>query len=88
MFMQANPNLPDRVQRAVAAADRLAAELNGRTGPSAVKVTSRPEYQELVRLKVMLEVETSRVLTETAQISAELERSSLAAKLSSMRTEL
>ena len=85
MSGQGNPQFPERVQRAVAAADRLAAELRDRNVPRSSDVTSSPEYQELVRLKVILEVETSRALAETARISAELERSSLAEKLTSVR---
>ena len=87
MSTQGNRHFPDRVERAVAAADRLTAELGDRAAPSSGGVTSSPEYQELVRLKVILEVETSRQLAETAHVSAELERSSLAEKLSSVRAE-
>jgi hypothetical protein len=86
MSRQGNPQFPERVHRAVAAADRLAAELSDRTTASLGEVSSSPEYQELMRLKVVVEVETSRVLSDTARISAELERSSLAEKLSSVRT--
>jgi hypothetical protein len=85
MFEQGNPHFPERAQRAVAAADRLAAEMRDRTSPRSGEVGASPEYQELVRLKILLEVETSRALAETAHISAELERSSLAEKLSTMR---
>jgi hypothetical protein len=46
-----------------------------------------PEYQELVRLKVILEVETSRTLSETARITSELERTDLAKKLASVEEE-
>jgi hypothetical protein len=87
MFEQGNPHFPERAERAVAAADRLAAEMRDPAARRSGDVTSSPEYEELVRLKVLLEVETSRALAETAQISAELERSSLADKLSSMRAD-
>lgn len=86
MSTQGNPHFPDRVERAVAAAGRLSAELSDRTVPSSADVTSSAEYQELERLKVILEIETSRQLAETAHVSAELERSSLAEKLSPVRT--
>ena len=86
MLRQGNPDFPDRVQRAVAAADKLAAERR-KTPPGSGTAASSPEYQELVRLKVMLEVETSRALIDAARISAELERSSLAERLSSVRTD-
>ncbi len=87
MSRQGNPHFPERVERAVAAADRLAAELGERTAPFSGDLTSSPEYQELVRLKVILEVETSRQLAETAHVSAELERWSLTEKLSSVRAD-
>ncbi len=87
MPTQGIPHFPERVEHALAAADRLAGELSDRTAPSSGDVTSSPEYQELVRLKVILEVETARQLAETAHISAELERSSLAEKLSSARAD-
>jgi hypothetical protein len=77
---------PERVERAVAEADRLAAELRGEGGPTA-DVTSLREYQELVRLKVILEVETSRTLSETARITSELEKTDLAEKLASVEEE-
>jgi hypothetical protein len=77
---QAIPDFPGRVQRAVVDAEMLAVELSSQTG-STVDVVSSKEYQELVRLKVVLEVETSRTLSETARISAELEQSDLADKL-------
>jgi hypothetical protein len=74
MSDQALPDFPNRVQKAVAEADTLASELR-RQGGSTWDVTATPEYQELVRLKVILEVETSRTLYETARVSAELDRS-------------
>jgi hypothetical protein len=74
---------PERVERALAGADRLATELDHQGG-ARKDVTSSPEYQEIVRLKVILEVETSRALAETAQISSELERTDLARKLASV----
>jgi hypothetical protein len=77
MSDQAIPGFPERVERAVANAHRLAAELNN-AGSSRADVTASPEYQELVRLKVILEVETSRTLSETARITSELERTGLA----------
>ena len=86
MSRQGNPHFPERVERAVTAAERLADELSDRVGPSG-DVTSSPEYQEIVRLKVILETETSRQLAETAHISAELERSTLAETPSSARAD-
>jgi predicted ester cyclase len=80
MSDQAIPDFAERVERAVASADRLAAELT-RKGRPAGEVISSPEYQELVRLKVILELETSRTLSETARVTAELERSDLADRL-------
>jgi hypothetical protein len=86
MSNQAITEFPDRVQRAIAEADGLAAQL-GRTGQATVDVTTSPQYQELVRLKVVLEVETSRTLSETARVSSELVKSELAHKLASMEEE-
>jgi hypothetical protein len=83
---QAISSFPERVERAVAEADRLAKEVHGE-GTSTVDVISSPEYQELVRLKVILEVETSRTLSETARISSELEKTDLADKLASVEEE-
>jgi hypothetical protein len=80
------PDFPQRVERAVAGADRLAAELRSEGG-SRMDVTHSPEYQELVRLKVILEVETSRTLSETARITSELEKTDLAFKLASVEEE-
>lgn len=86
MSEQMIPDFPERIERAVAGADRLAAELRSE-GDSRADVTSTPEYQELVRLKVILEVETSRTLSETARISSELEKTDLAEKLASVKEE-
>jgi hypothetical protein len=86
MSNQAIPDFPERLARAVGGADRLAAELGG-DGGSRANVTSSPEYQELVRLKVILEMETSRTLSETARISSELEKTDLAVKLALVEEE-
>jgi hypothetical protein len=86
MSDQALPDFPNRVQKAVAEADTLASELR-RQGGSTGDVTATPEYQDLVRLKVILEVETSRTLSETARVSAELERTDLADRLASVEEE-
>jgi hypothetical protein len=86
MSDQAILDFPDRFQHAVADADRLAAELKDEGG-SRADVTSSPEYQELVRLKVILEVETSRTLSETARISSELEETDLTERLASVEEE-
>ena len=83
MSQQATHGFAERVQSAVDAADKLTAKLR-REGGATADVTSSPEYQELVRLTVVLEVETSRILSETARISFELERTDLAGKLVSM----
>jgi hypothetical protein len=80
MSDQTIPDFPERVVRAVRGANRLATELGNEPGCRA-EVTSSPEYQELVRLKVILETETSRTLSETARISSELEKTDLAEKL-------
>lgn len=80
MSNQAIPDFPERVVRAVKGADKLAATLGDEPG-SRTDVASSPEYQELVRLKVILETETSRALSETARISWELEKTDLAEKL-------
>jgi hypothetical protein len=80
------PDFPERVVRAVREADRLAAEL-GSEGGSEAEVTSSPEYQELVHLKVILEMETSRTLAEIARINSELERTDLAEKLALVEEE-
>ncbi len=77
MSRQGNSHFPERVEHAVTAAEKLADEI----GDGSVRsgdITSSPEYQEIVRLKVILETETSRQLAETAHVSAELERSTLA----------
>ena len=87
MSRQGTPPFSERVQRAVVAADKLAAERSDRTAARSWDAGSSPEHQELVRLKVILEVETSRALTEAARVSAQLERSSLAEKISSVRAE-
>lgn len=72
MSDQLVPEFPDRVQSAVAAAEELADKLR-REGGSAMSVDSLPEYQELVRLKVIIELETSRTLSETARVATALE---------------
>jgi len=82
MSTPAIPDFPDRVERAIAGADRLAGQ-QGSDGRLA-DVTSSPEYQELVRIKVILEVETSRTLSETARVSSELARTELARKPASL----
>jgi hypothetical protein len=86
MSNQAIPQFPERVERAIAEADRLAAQM-GRDGPSATEISTSPEYQELVRLKVILEVETSRTLSETAEVSSELAKTELADQLASMEED-
>jgi hypothetical protein len=80
MSNQAIPDFPERVVRAVREADKLAAKLCNEPG-SRTDVTSSPEYQELVRLKVIVETETSRTLSAIARISSELEKTDLAEKL-------
>jgi hypothetical protein len=80
MSNEAIPDFSERVVRAIRGADRLAAELRSE-GDSRANVASSPEYQELVRLKVILETETSRTLSQTARISSELEKTDLAEKL-------
>jgi hypothetical protein len=82
MPVQRNLDFPQRVQRAVEAADQLAAKRD-RTLSRSGDVTTSPEYQELVRLKVVVDVETSRAIAEAAGISAELERSTLAQRVAS-----
>jgi len=86
MSGKALTDFPERVERAVAEADGLAAELS-RAGSSSGDVTEMPQYQELVRLKVIVEIETSRTLSETARISSELEKTGLAEKLASVEEE-
>jgi hypothetical protein len=86
MSEQVNPDFPERIERAVAEADRLAAKLRSE-GCSRADVTVTPEYQELVRLKVILETETSRTLSETVRISSELEKTDLAEMLASVKEE-
>lgn len=86
MSGQALTDFPERVERAVTEADRLAAELSS-AGSSSGDVTEMPQHQELVRLKVILDVETSRTLSETARISSELEQTDLAEKLGSAEEE-
>jgi hypothetical protein len=86
MSDQAISGFPERVERAVAEADRLAVDLRSEGGSTADVASSR-EYQELVRLKVILEVEASRTLSETARISSELERTDLAEKLALVEEE-
>ena len=82
---------PDRDRTIQDSTGRLQApavnEMSSQGNPHSADVTSSPEYQELVRLKVILEVETSRQLAETAHVSAELERSSLAEETSSVRAD-
>jgi hypothetical protein len=86
MSNQAIPQFPERVEHAIAEADRLAAQM-GRGGRSTSDISISPEYQELVRLKVILEVETSRTLSETARVSSELAKTELADKLASMEED-
>jgi hypothetical protein len=76
MSAQAIPDFPERLERALMEAGRLAAKLRSK-GSSSVEVKSSPEYLELSRLKVVLELETSRTLSETARISSELERTGM-----------
>jgi hypothetical protein len=73
---QAISDFSARVQSAVAAGERLAGRLAGEVG-STEDISSTPEYQELVRLKVIIELETSRTLSETAEIAAALEERDL-----------
>lgn len=74
---QALPDFADRVQSAVAASEGLADRL-AHQEERAIDVTSTAEYQEIIRLKVIIELETSRTLSETARIAAELDRADLA----------
>jgi hypothetical protein len=86
MSAQAIPDFPERLERALTEAGRLAAKLRSK-GSSTVEVKSSPEYQELIRLKVVLELETSRTLSETARISSELERTGMGAVLAPVEEE-
>jgi hypothetical protein len=86
MYYQGVPDFPDRFNSAMAAGHRLAGELV-RQERSTGDIVSSPEYQEIVRLKVILEMETSRTLAETAQVAAALEETDLAHKLGRMEVE-
>src|SRR4051812_29669560 len=86
MSDQAIPDFAQRVERAVAEADRLAAEMVSQGGSSA-DVACASEYQELVRLKVILEIETSRTLSETARIASALEEMELTKNLSTKEVD-
>ena len=86
MSDQVAPEFGERVRSAVVAGERLAERLS-RDGGSSTTVLSSPEYQELVRLKVILEVETSRTLSETAEVSSELAKTELADQLASMEED-
>jgi hypothetical protein len=77
MSDQVAPEFGERVRSAVVAGERLAERLS-RDGGSSTTVLSSPEYQELVRLKVIIELETSRTLSETARVAAALEGKDLA----------
>jgi hypothetical protein len=77
MSDQVVPEFGERVRSAVVAGERLAERLS-RDGGSSTTVLSSPEYQELVRLKVIIELETSRTLSETARVAAALEGKDLA----------
>ena len=86
MSAQAIPDFPERVEHALAEAGRLAAKLRSK-GPSNVDIKESPVYQELVRLKVVLELETSRTLSETARISSELEQTGMGGELAPVEEE-
>ena len=82
MFGQGNRPFPERVQHAIEAADRLVAERR-RAHVGSWDITSSPEYQELVRLEVIVEREAADIIGETARISTEIERSNMAESNSS-----
>ncbi len=86
MSAQAIADFPERVERAVREAGLLAAKLRGE-GASNTDIKSSPEYQELTRLKVVLELETSRTLSETARISSELEQAGMGAEAAPVEEE-
>jgi hypothetical protein len=72
MSDQVVPEFGERVRSAVVAGERLAERLKQQEGAT-MNVLSSPEYQELVRLKVVIELETSRTLSETARVAAAIE---------------
>jgi hypothetical protein len=72
MSDQVVPEFGERVRSAVVAGERLAERLKQQEGTT-MNVLSSPEYQELVRLKVVIELETSRTLSETARVAAAIE---------------
>jgi hypothetical protein len=86
MSAQAIPDFPERVERAVREAGLLAAKLRSE-GTSDMDIKASSEYQELNHLKVVLELETSRTLSETARISSELEQTGMGADLAPVEEE-
>jgi|1186.fasta_scaffold585695_2 hypothetical protein len=72
MSDQVVPEFGERVRSALVAGERLAERLKRQEGTT-MNVLSSPEYQELVRLKVVIELETSRALSETARVAAAIE---------------
>jgi hypothetical protein len=53
----------------IADAEKLIGKREANDGPDAALT---PEYEEIIRLKVMLERETARILSEAARLGAEL----------------
>jgi hypothetical protein len=63
--------LAERFARSIARAERAIAERPVGVGEPA-DATSSPEYQEIVLLKVKLELEVARILSSAARLGAEL----------------
>lgn len=61
----------DRFGRSLAKAERAIAEV-GSEGRSLDDATTSPEYQEIMLLKVRLELEAARILSTAARLGAEL----------------
>jgi hypothetical protein len=64
-------DLPERFKRSIADAEKLIGEFDPEADQSR-NAAATPEYEEIVRLKIRLELETARVLSEAARLAAEL----------------
>jgi hypothetical protein len=63
--------LSERFARSLASAERAIAE-RPVGGSEPADATSSPEYQEIVLLKVKLELEVARILSSAARLGADL----------------
>jgi hypothetical protein len=64
-------DLPERFKQSIADAEKLIGEFDAEADHG-TNAAATPEYEEIVQLKIKLELETARILSEAARLASEL----------------